>query len=404
MTTSDTHANGPLTAVRVLEMGQLIAGPFAGQLLADLGADVVKVEPPGTGDPMRQWGREKPHGQSLWWPIIARNKRSITCDARSPHGQDIIRRLLATTDVLIENFRPKTLERWNLAPDRLLAANPRLIIARVSGYGQTGPYAERAGYGSIGEAMGGIRYVTGDPSTPPSRSGISLGDGLASLFTALGILSALHARGTTGRGQVVDTAIYESVFAMMESLLPEWAIAGYQRERTGGVLPNVAPSNLYPTRDGNAVLIAANQDSVFRRLTAVMGREELADDERFATHSARGENAEELDRVIAAWSAHRGADEALAALHQGGVPAGRVYRAADMFHDPHFAARNAITTVPHADFGDFPMPGVFPRLSDTPGRVRWLGPELGEHNHEIYGERLGMTQSQIAELLHRGVI
>lgn len=364
----------PLDDVRVIELGQLLAGPFCGQLLGDFGAEVIKVEDPGRGDPMRQWGREKPHGQSLWWPVVARNKKSVTCDLRDPRGQDLLRRLIAEADVLLENFRPGTLERWGLSPDELHAINPGLVITRVTGFGQTGPYAPRAGYGSIGEAMGGIRHVTGDPGRPPSRAGISLGDSLATTHACVGTLVALHERGRSGRGQVVDSAIYEAVLAMMESLLPEWQQAGYQRERTGPVLPNVSPSNVYPTGDGEAILIAANQDSVFARLARVMGAEALAEDERYATHGARGANMDELDGIIAAWTAGHPADELLRLLHEGGVPAGRIYTAKDMFADPHFAAREAIVRVPHPDFGEVAMQNVAPKLSSTPGRVRTAGP------------------------------
>ena len=271
---------------------------------------------------MRQWGREKPHGMSLWWPVVARNKKSVTVNLRDPRGQDLVRRLAARSDVLLENFRPGTLERWGLAPERLWEINPGLVITRVTGFGQTGPYAPRAGFGSIGEAMGGIRYVTGDADRPPSRAGVSLGDALAATFAALGTMMALHARQRTGRGQVVDSAIYEAVLALMESLLPEWSLAGYQRERTGSVLPNIAPSNVYPTSDGELILIAANQNSVFRRLAAVMGRPELADDERYATHGARGANMAELDDLISVWTATVQADDLLSTLHEGGVPGG----------------------------------------------------------------------------------
>jgi formyl-CoA transferase len=394
----------PLADVRVLELGQLLAGPFCGQLLGDFGADVVKVEEPGRGDPMRQWGREKPHGMSLWWPILARNKKSVTCDLRSPQGQELVRRLASSSDVLIENFRPGTLERWGLGPQKLWEINPRLIVTRVTGYGQTGPYASRAGFGSIGEAMGGIRYVTGDPGQPPSRSGISLGDALAATFAALGTLVALHARGKSGRGQIVDSAIYEAVLALMESLLPEWELAGYQRERTGTVLPNVSPSNVYPTLDADLILIAANQDSVFRRLASAMGRPELAEDPRFATHSARGAHMAEIDDLITAWTAARTADEVLPLLHEAGVPAGKIFRAIDMLGDEHFAARQAIVRLLHPDLGELPMQSVFPRLSGTPGSVRHLGPVLGEHNSEIYGGRLGLSDDEVKKLSLEGVI
>jgi formyl-CoA transferase len=394
----------PLDDVRVIEIGQLLAGPFCGQLLGDFGAEVIKLEDPGRGDPMRQWGREKPHGKSLWWPVVARNKKSVTCNLRTPEGQDLVRRLVARADVLLENFRPGTLERWGLSPEELWEINPRLVVTRVTGFGQSGPYAPRAGYGSIGEAMGGIRYVTGEPDRPPSRAGISLGDSLAATYAALGTLVALHHRDRSGRGQVVDSAIYEAVLAMMESLVPEWQVAGYQRERTGAVLPNVSPSNVYPTADGETVLIAANQDTVFRRLAAAMGRPELADDERYATHGARGTSMAELDELIARWTAERKADELLELLAAEGVPAGRTYRARDMLADPHFAARESIVRVPHPEFGELAMQNVFPRLSATPGRVRHAGPELGEHNDDVYRGLLGLGDDDLARLRADGVV
>jgi formyl-CoA transferase len=394
----------PLSDLRVVELGQLLAGPFCGQLLGDFGAEVIKIEDPGRGDPMREWGREKPHGKSLWWPVVARNKLSATCDLRSAEGQALLRRLLARADVLVENFRPGTLERWGLSPELLWEVNPGLVITRVTGYGQTGPYAPRAGFGAIGEAMGGIRYVMGDPGSPPVRAGISLGDALAAIFACLGTMVALHHRQRSGRGQVVDSAIYEAVLSMMESLIPEWAIAGYQRERTGAVLPNVSPSNVYPTGDGDLVLIAANQDSVFGRLADVMDEPGLAADPRFATHSARGAAMTELDNLIAAWTSTLPADDLLARLHEGGVPAGRIFRAADMLADPHFAARQAIVTVPHPDFGDLPMHNVAPKLSATPGSVRTAGPALGEHSDQVWGGLVGLGPGDLAGLRAAGVI
>ncbi|MEV6494897.1 CoA transferase [Actinoplanes sp. NPDC051633] len=325
-------------------------------------------------------------------------KRSVTCDLRRPEGQALIRKLIDTADVVVENFRPGTLERWGLAPSTLWETNPGLIVTRVTGYGQTGPYASRAGFGSIGEAMGGIRYVMGEPDSPPVRAGISLGDSLAATYACLGTLVAVHQRGRTGRGQIVDSAIYEAVLAMMESLLPEWAVAGYQRERTGATLPNVSPSNVYPTGDGDLILIAANQDTVFGRLAAAMDRPEVAEDPRYATHSARGAAMIELDNLIAEWTSTRPADDLLALLHDKGVPAGRIFRAKDMFADPHFAAREAIVTVPHPDFGELPMQNAVPKLSETPGAVRSAGPELGEHNDEIYGGLLGLDDDARARL------
>ena len=397
-------AAGPLADVRVVEMGQLLAGPFCGQLLADFGAEVIKLEDPARGDPMRQWGREKPHGLSLWWPVIARNKKSVTLNLRHPEGQSLARRLLGTADVLVENFRPGTLERWGLGYDALAERNPGLVLVRVTGFGQDGPYAPRAGYGSIGEAMGGLRYVTGDPSTPPSRSGISIGDSLAGTFAALGALLALHARARTGHGQVVDSAIYEAVLAMTESLVTEYQVAGYTRERTGAILPNVAPSNVYPTADGQLVLVAANQDTVFRRLAAVMARPELADDPRYASHSARGEHQVELDGLIAGWTATLDADRLLAALEEAGVPAGRIYRAADMLADPHYQARQAIVRLADPELGEIAMQNVAPRLSATPGRVAWPGPALGHHNREVYQGLLGLPDEEVERLADQAVI
>jgi succinyl-CoA---D-citramalate CoA-transferase len=394
----------PLDDIRVVELGQLLAGPFCGQLLGDFGAEVIKVEDPLRGDPMRQWGRERPYGKSLWWPVVARNKKSVTADLRTEQGQRLVRDLIARADVLVENFRPGTLERWGLAPEQLWELNPGLVVTRVSGFGQTGPYSSRAGYGSIGEAMGGIRYVTGDPDRPPARAGISLGDSLAATFACLGTLVALHQRGRTGRGQVVDSAIYEAVLALMESLVPEYQIAGYQRERTGTTLPNVSPSNVYPTADGEMVLVAANQDTVFRRLAAAMDRPELATDERYATHTARGQTMQELDDLIAEWSATLKADELLARLNDHGVPAGRIFKARDMLADPHFAAREAIVRLVHPELGDFAMHNVVPKLSASPGRVRHVGPGLGEHNEEIYRDLLGLADDALTSLREAGVI
>ncbi|RMH46348.1 MAG: CoA transferase [Alphaproteobacteria bacterium] len=395
---------GPLTDLRVIEMGQLLAGPFCGQILADFGAEVIKIEQPGEGDPMRQWGREKPHGKSLWWPVVARNKKSVTLNLREPEGQEIVRRLVRDSDILIENFRPGTMERWGLGYDELSWINPRLVMVRVTGFGQTGPYARRAGYGAIGEAMGGLRYVVGDPSTPPSRMGISIGDELAALHAALGAMMAIHARERTGRGQVVDSAIYEAVLNMMESLVTEYDVAGYVRERTGPILPNVAPSNVYETRDGKLLLIAANQDTVFRRLAAAMGRPELAEDPRYATHGARGAHQAELDALINDWTRTIDLKPLEALLEEHGVPCGLIYKAEDMLADPHFQAREAIVTVPHPAFGPIRMQNVAPRLSETPGAVRHVGPELGEHNDEVYRGLLGLGDEVLADYRARGII
>jgi len=399
-----TFPHGPLHGVRVIELGQLLAGPFCGQLLADFGAEVIKVEPPGVGDPMREWGREKAHGKTLWWPLIARNKKSITCDLRTEQGQAIIKSLVGKADVLLENFRPGTLEKWNLGPDVLKAINPRLVLVRVSGYGQTGPYSSRAGFGSIGEAMGGLRYVCGDPSTAPSRVGIAIGDTLAAMHAALGTVMALFARERIGRGQIVDSAIYEAVLNFMESIVIEYDQAGYIRERSGPILPNIAPSNVYPTADGLDILIGANQDSVFRRLCQAMQRPELADDERYATHWARGSHQKELDDLIADWTRTLKAADLLALMEQHGVPAGGIYRAPEMMADPHFQARQAIVRVPHPELGEVAMQNVAPRLSETPGSVRHCGPALGEHTEEVLATLLGMPTEQVAQLKTAGVV
>ncbi len=396
--------SGPLSDLRVLEMGQLLAGPFCGQLLGDFGAEVIKLEQPGVGDPMREWGREKPHGKSLWFPVLARNKKSVTLNAREAGGQELIRRLVEKSDVIVENFRPGTMERWNLGWEELSAINPRLIMVRVSGYGQTGPYAARAGFGAIGEAMGGLRYVVGDPTTPPSRVGISMGDTLAATFAALGALMALHNVHRTGRGQVVDSAIYEAVLGVMESLITEYDQGDYIRERTGAILPNVAPSNVYPTKDGKMILIAANQDTVFRRLADAMGRPELGDDPRYAGHSARGDRQAELDDLIAEWTRTLDAGPLEATLHEHGVPAGNIYRAPEMLEDAHFKAREAIVRVADHTFGEIAMQNVAPKLSETPGGIRRAAPLLGEHNEEIYRGLLGLGEAELAALKDDGII
>lgn len=404
MQQADATRQGPLSNIRVLEMGQLLAGPFCGQLLADFGAEVIKCEQPGLGDPMRVWGQEKPHGKSLWWPVVARNKKSLTINLRTPEGQELVKELIKSTDILVENFRPGTMERWNLGYEELQAINPRLIMVRVSGYGQTGPYSTRAGYGSIGEAMGGLRYVVGDPSTAPSRVGISIGDELAATYACMGALMALHHRNETDEGQVVDSAIYESVLAMMESLVSEYDVGGYTRERTGATLPNISPSNVFETRDGKMLLIAANQDTVFRRLAAAMGRPEMATDDRYATHVARGANMTELDGMIADWTRTIDLEPLQDLLERNGVPCGLIYTAADMLEDPHFKAREAIVQLPHKDFGSIRMQNVAPRLSRTPGAVRHAGPDLGEHTDHVLRDILSVTENRIEELRAAGIV
>lgn len=399
-----TTKPGPLDGLTVIEMGTLIAGPFCGQILGDFGATVIKIEDPKAGDPMRQWGRSLPKGHSPWWPVIGRNKRSVTLDLRTAEGQDIARRLIGGADVLVENFRPGALEKWGLGYERLSVDNPGLVMARVSGFGQTGPYSSRAGYALIGEAMGGLRYITGEPDRAPARAGISVGDSLAGLHAALGTMMALHARHRSGKGQIVDAAIYESVLSVMENLITEYGLTGYVRERSGSVLPGIAPSNAYPTKDGALVVIGANQDTLFRRLCDAMGRPELAANPRYAGHAARGENQAELDALVGAWTGTLEADALLALMETSGVAAGRVYRAPDMLADPQFAARQAIVDVPHPVFGAVKMQNAFPKLTDTPGAVRWPGPALGEHTAEVLSGRLGLSAEDIAGLRERRVI
>lgn len=395
---------GPLSDIRVVEMGQLLAGPFCGQLLADFGAEVIKCEQPGIGDPMRQWGREKPYGKSLWWPVVARNKKSLTINLRTPEGQSIVHNLIKSCDILIENFRPGTMERWNLGYEKLKEINPRLIMVRVTGFGQTGPYSSRAGYGSIGEAMGGLRYVVGDPSTQPSRMGISIGDELAATYACLGAMMALHARERTGVGQIVDSAIYEAVLAMMESMVTEYSVAGYIRERTGPILPNVSPSNVFNTKDGKLLLIGANQDTVFTRLADAMDRPELATDPRYATHAARGEHQEELDALIDDWTKTIDLEPLQEKLNEAGVPCGLIYTTPDMLEDPHFKARNAIVDVEHPDFGTIKMQNVAPRLSNTPGSIRHVGPELGEHTDQVLKDILEYSDDQVKVWRDTGIV
>lgn len=402
--TSTPSNTGPLQDLRVIEMGTLLAGPFCGQLLGDFGAEVIKVEPPNQGDPLRDWGQEKAHGQSLWWPVVARNKKSVTINLREKEGQEIVYELVSKTDFLLENFRPGTMERWGLGYEQLKKINPRLIMIRVSGYGQSGPYSKRAGFGAIGEAMGGMRYVCGDPSTPPSRMGISIGDSLAATFACVGALSALHHRERTGEGQVVDSALYEAVLNMMESLITEYTQTGYIRERQGSILPNVAPSNVYPTKDGLDFLIAGNQDTVFKRLSEAMGEPGLAEDERYSTHSARGKHQQQLDDHIAEWSKTKTADELTALMDENGIPAGKIYRAPEMLEDPHFEARNAIIKTLHPDFGELLMQNVAPKLSATPGSVRTPAPKLGQHNGEVFKGILGYDDQRMADLQSRNII
>jgi len=396
-----SERKGPLTDIRLVELGQLIAGPFCGQLMADMGADVIKVEPPGQGDPMRDWGRgEFP----MWWQICARNKRVVTANLRETEGQGLVRKLISKADMVLENFRPGTLERWGLSYEELSRDNPGLIMIRVSGYGQTGPYSGRAGYASVGEAMGGIRYLCGDPDRQPSRTGLSIGDSLAATYACVGALAALHHREKTGEGQVIDASIFESVLTVMEATIPEYTVGSYIRERSGATLPNVAPSNIYDCKDG-PFLIAANQDTVFRRLCAVIGKPELADDERFSKHTARGANMQELDNIISEWTKTRTVAEVDVLMQEAGVPAGRIYRAPEMLNDPQYKAREAIIDTPTDEWPDLKMQNVFPKMSRTQGEVRWTGvTTLGVHNEEIYGELLGLSSEEMKALQERSII
>ncbi|MFN3620111.1 CaiB/BaiF CoA transferase family protein [Sphingorhabdus sp.] len=390
-----------LKGLRVVELGQLLAGPFCGQLLGDMGAEVIKVEPPGAGDPMRVWGQG---AEKVQWEVVARNKKSVSANLRIPEGQAIVRKLIGKADILIENFKPGTMEKWGFSPDALLAENPGLIIARMSGYGQTGPYSNRAGFGGIGEAMGGWRYIVGEPDRSPSRMGISIGDTLTATYGCMGVLAALHHRTLTGHGQVIDAALYESVLQVMEGLIPEYDHGGFIRERSGSILPGIAPSNVYICKDGE-YMIGANKDSLWQRLAEAMGRPELGTDERYATHLARGHNQLELDELINAWTATLSVDEVDALMTEYSIPAGRVYRAPEMMADPHFQAREAIIEVDTERYGKLRMQGAFPKLSATPSSVRSPAPSIvGQHNAEIYGGLLGMENEELTRLTAAGAI
>jgi formyl-CoA transferase len=396
-------SSGPLAGLTVLELGNFIAGPFAGQLLGDYGARVVKVEPPGTGDPMRTWGLTH-EGDGLWWPSIARNKESVAIDLRAVTGRSLVRRLADNVDIVLENFRPGRLAEWGLGYDDLAGTNPGVIVVHVSGFGQTGPRAKDAGFGSIGEAMGGVRGTTGDPDRPPARCGISLGDALAGLFAVMGTLAAVNERHRSGVGQEVDVAIYEAVAALMESTMADFEIGGVRRARTGSVLPGVAPSNAYPTADGSDVLIAANADSVFTRLCAAMGQPELATDARFADHAARGVNMDVLDGLVSAWTASQTSDALLDALTTHAVPAGRVYDAADMVADPHYAAREMVLRRAARAGYEVPMSGIVPKFSRTPGTIRDVGPRLGEHTRTVLRTLAGVDDDEWGTLVGDAIV
>jgi formyl-CoA transferase len=394
---------GPLDGVRVLELGSFIAGPFSGQLLGDYGADVIKIESPGDGDPMRRWGVTR-DGDSLRWPAIARNKRSVALDLRDERARAVLPRIAARCDIVVENFRPGRLAEWGLDYAALSVDNPRLVLVHISGFGQTGPRAADAGFGSIGEAMGGIRHTTGAPDRPPSRTGVSLGDSLAAMFGVIGALAALTRARETGVGQEVDVAIYEAVAALMESTMADYELAGVLRERSGSVLKGVAPSNVYPTSDGSEILIAANADSVFARLCTAMGRADLATDPRYATHLARGQHMEELDEVIGRWTATLTSPDALALLETHAVPAGQIYTAREMLADPHYLAREMVLRMTSHQGWDVPMTGVVPRFTGTPGSVRRSGPALGLDTADVLAEVAGLSGHEIGELAAAGLL
>jgi crotonobetainyl-CoA:carnitine CoA-transferase CaiB-like acyl-CoA transferase len=395
--------DGPLSGIRVVELGTLIAAPFAARLLAEFGADVVKIEQPGSGDPLRSW-RKLHQGTSLWWYLQSRNKKSIAIDLKSPEGREVALRLAAQADVVIENFKPGSLEKLGLGWDVLSRLNPNLTLVRISGYGQTGPYRDRSGFGAIGEAMGGLRFTTGDPDSPPARVGISIGDSLASLHGVIGaLMSLLRVKTGQGRGQVVDVSLYESVFNLMESLVPEYDLMGHVRTRTGGALPGISPSNTYPSSDGQHVVIAGNSDAIFRRLMEVVGRPDLADDPSLASNDGRVRRNAILDAAITAWTATRTMEQILAVLDGADVPAGRIYSVADIVSDPHYAAREMILPTELPGDVTVKMPGITPKLSDTPGDVRWSGPTLGQHTDEVLAG-LGLEQAEIARLRRVGAV
>ena len=410
------NSSSPLAGLRVVEMGQLIAGPFAGKTLGDFGAEVIKIEPPGAGDPLRNW-RLLRHGTSVWWQVQSRNKRSLALDLRQAEGQGVARRLLAEADVLIENFRPGTLEGWGMAPEQLHALNPGLIILRISGYGQSGPYRDRPGFGVVGEAMGGLRHLTAEPGRVPVRVGVSIGDTLAALHGLIGILLALHERQASGKGQVIDVALYEAVFNCMESLLPEYSAFGVIRQPAGSALPGIAPSNAYRCKDaaaagnhvgaphsgGNYVLIAGNGDSIFKRLMTAIGREDLASDPTLADNTGRVARVGEIDAAIGDWAARHTVDEVLAALDRADVPAGRICTVADIARDPHYHARGMIEQIELDDGTRLDVPGITPKLSRTPGGHRRNAPTLGQDTRAVL-EDIGLTPGQIRALQDRGIV
>ncbi len=399
---------GPLAGVKVIEMGQLIAGPFCGKIMAEFGAEVIKIEPPATadsdgGDPLRTW-RHMHNGTSLWWSLQARNKKSVAVNLRVKEGQEIIRKLAADADVLIENFRPGALEKWNLGWDQLSAINPKLVMVRLSGYGQSGPYKDRPGFGMIGEAMGGIRHITGHPDRPPVRVGVSIGDAIAAMYGAIGALMALHHRNVNGgNGQVVDVALYEAVFSLMESMLPEFGMTGFIRERTGGTLPGIVPSNSYLTKDGKYVVIGGNGDSIFKRFMHAIGRSDMANDPAIANNAGRFAQTERIEKVIGDWCANHDLAHVLKVLEEADVPSGSIYNIQDIVRDVHYQARDMIQQHKLGDSKEISLPGIVPKFSETPGETKWLGPKLGEHTQEIL-RAIGYDDALQTQLRKTGVI
>jgi formyl-CoA transferase len=393
----------PLKGVKVIELGTLIAGPFCARLLGEFGAEVIKIEPPGVGDPLRKW-RKLHRGTSLWWQVQARNKKSVTLDLKRPEAQEIVRKLVAGADIVVENFRPGAMEKWNLGWEQLARVNPGLIMVRLSGFGQTGPYRDRPGFGAIGESMGGLRYVTGYPDRPPVRVGVSIGDSIAALHGVIGALMALrHREVNGGRGQFVDVALYEAVFNMMESVLPEYDMFGLVRERSGASLPGIVPSNTYVTRDRKYVVIGANADSIFKRMMVAIGRADLANDPGLAHNDGRVARTEDIETVIGDWVAAHDLDHVLGVLEAADVPSGKIYDIADIVNDPHYAARGMIREHRLEDGRTLKLPGIVPRLSETPADTKWLGPALGAHTEEVLGA-LGYSQEQMRDLKQQGVI
>jgi succinyl-CoA---D-citramalate CoA-transferase len=402
----ETGGPGPLAGVRVIELGMLLAGPFTGRLLGDMGAEIIKIEAPGQPDPLREWGKARYEGRSLWWPVQSRNKKCCTLNLRTEKGQELLLELVKQSDVLTENFRPGTLEKWNLGPEQLWEANPRLVIARISGYGQTGPYASRAGFASVAEAMGGIRYINGFPGEAPPRIHISLGDSLAGMFATQGILAALYRRDVGGGpGQVVDVSLMESCFALLESTVQEYDRLGIVRGPGGTGLKGVAPSNIFKSSDDAWIVIAANADAVFGRLCAAMGQTELADDPKFATHLARGDHQEELEGIVADWAGRHTAAEIDRILNDAGVICGPIYTIADIFEDEQFRARDMLLEHVDPEFGSYVGPGIVPKFSETPCDVRWSATwEEGSHNRDVYGGLLGLSDEELARLKDEGIL